>query len=1115
MWKWGSFLGSAGLLLAGWAEAGSLRITVSSAAAPTQPMPARVILQNLDTGLYERHFKNELFEENARFGYNSWPLFTLQGVHQPAQSLTYELTGGTYRVTAGRGMSWRPLSTDVVVPSNGLVEVTLPLQRIVDTEAQGWWVGDAHVHVIHGGPGGVAVKDEAFQRFGEAVGLNWISLCQAHLGDSTTNWAGQKAFILPHSNATFRCWMGAERPKSYLGHLAMINPSQNPWLVPDDPPYYEASEVVRRLGGVTYPVHADRLFPGGDTTLFKYNNFYKEFVLDALLGPSFDAFSVISNSEGGYNPRLLGWWYALLHQGGRVAAMGDSDFNFQDEAAGMAALGNWVSYVYLSNRTFNAENVALAVREGRTFSTTGPLLFFQIGEAKPGDVLSPGTYTATLDVYCAHHAWSLGTNTLSLGTPVAMGIKRVEIYRNGRLFKRWDNLNVPEAHLSWPVVETNADAFYTAHVQGTDGKWVGAAASPIYFRDRPVRGTPRAVRYDGRIYDAFDGQPRPGIVQVSRFGDLIAEASAGTSGFFRLRAPLDADLAVRPFPADAGFSAPPRQRIINYEPVFAVLDAADRNALGDGATPEASLDSAAAAISNLAAIVSTVYWEFPLRYQFRNSYVAAALTSDLPFSAVSVLDGPPLLTTNARTAAMLVLDKTQAQPGDVVNYAAIYRSEGVTTQVMASGVCYLKLYAWNSERPSSYSTWVASTPYEKNSGTLDLGDGYHAYLGAITIPAYATNCYQGPGLLFDMYIRVNTEYRSSLQLYMEVGPTRRELLVSTAWPGLPPNWPNHVQKGIGPCNLSMSSDAFAKPINDYRSLRVQLTSGTNVVEVCPVTNIAMHADADDAYFYDWAHYYGQAANRGMSIRDPVRTQPVISFPDLPELVVDPFTAAFDGAPLVEPVAPADGALFSTGSAFRLECEYLTKSSTVTELRFQLDGPGGPVVMTNRGMYVVAVSNLPPGTYSWQVQLVDSLGRTSTGATRTLTVLAGDPDADGDGLPDEWETAYFTNALAADPDADDDHDGFSNRAEYRAGTHPQVQSSRFEMKDQPVTMTNAPVTLRWSSGTDRVYRVQRADSLLGGFITVASNLTATPPWNTYSDNAATAGVHFYRIDLQDE
>jgi hypothetical protein len=70
-------------------------MTVASSTAPTTPMPARVILLNLDNGQYVRHFKNELFEENARFGCNGWPIFTLQGVHQPAQSLTYELTGGT------------------------------------------------------------------------------------------------------------------------------------------------------------------------------------------------------------------------------------------------------------------------------------------------------------------------------------------------------------------------------------------------------------------------------------------------------------------------------------------------------------------------------------------------------------------------------------------------------------------------------------------------------------------------------------------------------------------------------------------------------------------------------------------------------------------------------------------------------------------------------------------------------------------------------------------------------------------------------------------------------------------------------------------------------------
>ena len=55
----------------------------------------------------------------------------------------------------------------------------------------------------------------------------------------------------------------------------------------------------------------------GDTSSFKYNNFYLEYPLDALLGPSFDAFSLASNSESGYNARTLGYWYALLDRGGR------------------------------------------------------------------------------------------------------------------------------------------------------------------------------------------------------------------------------------------------------------------------------------------------------------------------------------------------------------------------------------------------------------------------------------------------------------------------------------------------------------------------------------------------------------------------------------------------------------------------------------------------------------------------------------------------------------------------------------------------------------------------------------------------------------------------------
>lgn len=56
----------------------------------------------------------------------------------------------------------------------------------------------------------------------------------------------------------------------------------------------------------------------------------------------------------------------------------------------------------------------------------------------------------------------------------------------------------------------------------------------------------------------------------------------------------------------------------------------------------------------------------------------------------------------------------------------------------------------------------------------------------------------------------------------------------------------------------------------------------------------------------------------------------------------------------------------------------------------------------------------------------------------------DPDANGNGLPDEWEQTHFPG-LTVNPDADDDGDGTSNRMEYIAGTNPRSASSVFMPK----------------------------------------------------------------------
>jgi hypothetical protein len=89
------------------------------------------------------------------------------------------------------------------------------------------------------------------------------------------------------------------------------------------------------------------------------------------------------------------------------------------------------------------------------------------------------------------------------------------------------------------------------------------------------------------------------------------------------------------------------------------------------------------------------------------------------------------------------------------------------------------------------------------------------------------------------------------------------------------------------------------------------------------------------------------------------------------------------------------------------------------------------------------------------------------------------DDDNDGLPDTWEQQYFGNPTNALASADSDDDGFSNLAEYVAGTNPANSPSNLR-----ITRIQAgpglSVTITWPSATNRFYTVERATEAPAGF-----------------------------------
>ncbi|MFH0907483.1 MAG: right-handed parallel beta-helix repeat-containing protein [bacterium] len=124
------------------------------------------------------------------------------------------------------------------------------------------------------------------------------------------------------------------------------------------------------------------------------------------------------------------------------------------------------------------------------------------------------------------------------------------------------------------------------------------------------------------------------------------------------------------------------------------------------------------------------------------------------------------------------------------------------------------------------------------------------------------------------------------------------------------------------------------------------------------------------------------------------------------------------------------------------------------------------------------------------------------------------DADGDGLPDAWETLYFGGATGANAAEDNDLDGFGNLEEYLAGTDPTDGNSRLRLISGEDA--GAPgFVVRWSSASNREYTIVRTTNLLmngEGFTPLGTGIPGTPPENVYTD--ATAGVdnRFYRVGV---
>ena len=157
-----------------------------------------------------------------------------------------------------------------------------------------------------------------------------------------------------------------------------------------------------------------------------------------------------------------------------------------------------------------------------------------------------------------------------------------------------------------------------------------------------------------------------------------------------------------------------------------------------------------------------------------------------------------------------------------------------------------------------------------------------------------------------------------------------------------------------------------------------------------------------------------------------------------------------------------------------------------------------------------VAGLTPGTvYHFRFVAQNSTG-TTNGADLTFTTAAF-VDTDGDGLPNDWETANGLNpGSAADAPLDADGDGGSNAAEYAAGTTPRDAASALRISS--MSRAGNDFTVSWPSVFGKKYRLRtRAEMASGAWTTLQDNIPGTGGPLTATDAAGLAQTRrFYQI-----
>ena len=480
-------------------------LTIETEDSDGKPAPARIALRRADGHAVAASDGPTYFDPQNGYHY-----------FYSAGSVTLSVPKGRYEIIAVRGPLGMPVSATARVDAGKPASAALRVQRLWDAAAAGYVSVDQHVHLNADGAYRMTLADTLPLLAGEDLDqlfpMSWNRL-DRYVDEPLVG----ERLVSPDGYAVHQ---SQEVRSNFHGHIGMIGARKAfyPWFFGPNMPRFGSPD--RSNGEAMAFAEANDILPTYVHPIAKpqdpfddlaSNPLPLELVSDAVLTDNIGIELVCMWTSPLGTAEV---WYRLLNIGQRTVATSGTDMftDFQrTPAAGTARL-----YAEAGAGERDVDSVLSKVRAGRTFLTTGPVLLFSVGDARPGDVTAAG-----------EQPWEV---TLISSESVDV----VEIVVNGEVVEQLPGIRAGESKVYRGSVALPAGGWVAARAHGGGAGWPGMAV------DQFAHSSPVWITAVGSSDPLAASRAAEDLIRAIDFSAAEARAAYGETPTPRLDARIEA-----------------------------------------------------------------------------------------------------------------------------------------------------------------------------------------------------------------------------------------------------------------------------------------------------------------------------------------------------------------------------------------------------------------------------------------------------------------------------------------------------------------------------------------------------------------------------------------------